>query len=102
MKQRIMFAVLLTTTLPLVFGEQHMLEYVLPRGGSRGTTVEVQLHGQYLADPKEILFYGPGIKAVNFVPGAKPAEDVKVHFEIAPDCPPGEHALRLRTAASLS
>ena len=51
-----------------------MLEYVLPRGGTLGTTVDVTLHGHYLQDPREIVFYDNGIKAVNVKPGAKPAE----------------------------
>src|SRR6266581_3876416 len=80
----------------------HMLEYVLPRGGTRGTTVEVTLHGQYLNEPREVFFYGSGIKASAIRPGAKPAEEVKVRFDIAPDCPLGEHVLRLRTATGLS
>jgi hypothetical protein len=99
MIRRILFAALLAAN---AYAEQHMLEYALPRGGTRGATVEVTLHGQYLTDPREVLFYRPGIKAVGFEPGAKPAEDVKVRFEIAPDCPVGEHVLRLRTATALS
>ncbi len=79
-----------------------MLQWVLPRGATRGTTVEVNLHGIYLSDAREVLFYGRGIKASTFTPGAKPDEDVKVRFEIAPDCPLGEHVLRLRTASGLS
>jgi hypothetical protein len=84
------------------FAEQRMLEYALPRGGTRGTTVEVTLHGQYLKDPREVLFYGRGIKAVGIQPGAKAESDVKARFEIAADCPVGEHVLRLRTATALS
>src|SRR6266404_2576339 len=82
--------------------EQNMIDYLTPRGGSRGSTIEVSIHGQQLSNPREALFYSPGIKAANFVPGAKPAEDIKVRFEIAPDCPLGEHALRIRTATALS
>src|SRR5260370_734445 len=82
--------------------ESNMPDYLAPRGGSRGSSVEVTFHGRELKDPREVLFYQPGIKAVGFTPGAKPAEEVKVRFEIAPDCPVGEHALRLRTTTSLS
>src|SRR5260370_5519306 len=100
MPRRILFAVLLASQ---AWAEpQHMLQWVLPRGGTRGTTVEVNLHGMYLSDPREVLCYGHGIKASAFTPGAKPDEDVKVRFEIAPDCPLGEHVLRLRTASGLS
>jgi hypothetical protein len=81
---------------------QYMLDYLLPRGGTRGTVVEVNLHGKYLADPKEVLFYGRGIKATNLIPGPKPDEEVKARFEIAADCPLGEHVLRIRTATGLS
>jgi hypothetical protein len=81
---------------------QHMLEYVLPRGGARGTTVEVRLHGQYLTDPREILFYSSGIKALGISSGAKPDQDITARFEIAPNSPLGEHVLRLRTATGLS
>src|SRR5580692_9889196 len=84
------------------YGEQNMVDYLAPRGGSRGTTVEVDLRGRELKDPREVLFYQPGIRASGFVPGAKPAEEVKVKFQIASDCPPGEHALRLRTATALT
>src|SRR5205085_7099875 len=86
----------------ITLAEQRMLEYALPRGGTRGTTVEVTLHGQYLKDPREVLFYGRGIKAVGIQPGAKPEADVKARFEIAADCPLGEHVLRLRTATALT
>jgi len=82
--------------------EQHMVEYLLPRGGSRGTSVDVVISGQYMQDPKEIVFYSPGIRATNIKPGAKPAEEVKARFEIAADCTPGEHILRLRTSTALS
>ena len=49
--------------------EQNMLDYLSPRGGSRGTTVEVTFHGRELKDPREVLFYQPGIKAIAFTAG---------------------------------
>ncbi len=79
-----------------------MIDYLLPRGGSRGATVEVEFRGTSLEDPKEVLFYQPGIKATNFVPLPKPTEGFKASFHIAPDCPLGEHVLRVRTATALS
>ena len=91
------------TLLPTLHAEpQHMLEYLLPRGGSRGATVEVTFHGRYLKDAKEILFYGAGIKALSLTPGAKPDEELKAKLQIANDCPVGEHVLRLRTATTLT
>ncbi len=79
-----------------------MLDYLTPRGGSRGATVEVEIHGRELKDTREVLFYQPGLKAVAITPGPKPAESVKVKIQIAPNCAVGEHALRVRTATSLS
>jgi hypothetical protein len=100
MPARILLAGLLAAT---AYGEQNMIEYLTPRGCGRGSTVEVDLHGRELKDPREVLFYQPGIKASGFTAvGAKPGEEVKIKFQIAPDCPPGEHALRLRTATALT
>ena len=64
--------------------------------------MSVEFHGAFLDNPKEVLFYEPGITASAFVPYAKPAEGFKVKFQIAPDCPLGEHVLRVRTANTLS
>src|SRR6266446_6384349 len=102
MLRRTVFVFVLFLTTQAWCEPQHMLEYLLPRGGARGATVEVHLHGQYLNDPREILFYSAGIKASMLTPGAKPAEEVGARFEIAADCPLGEHVLRLRTATGLS
>src|SRR5215469_10716667 len=81
---------------------QYMVDYLLPRGGARGTTVTVEFHGRSLENPQQILFYAPGITAAGFVPNAPPAAGFKVKFQIAPDCPVGEHVLRVRTSTALS
>jgi hypothetical protein len=99
MLTKFLFVALATAS---AYGEQNMIDYLAPRGGSRGTTVDVTFHGRELKDAREVLFYQPGIKAVAFTPGAKSAEEVKVKFEIAPNCAVGEHALRLRTNTALS
>jgi hypothetical protein len=78
------------------------VDYLLPRGGARGATVDVEFHGLSLENPKEIVFYEPGIKASGFVPYSKPGDGFKVKFYIAPDCPLGEHVLRVRTATALT
>src|SRR5260370_35977280 len=79
-----------------------MVDDVLARGSGRGATVEVEFHGASLENPKEIVFYEPGIQASGFVPYAKPGDGFKVKFQIATDCPLGEHVLRVRTATALS
>jgi hypothetical protein len=90
------------TAATLAADTQYMIDYVLPRGGARGSTVTAEFHGRSLENPKEILFYGPGITAAAFAPFAKPTDGFKVEFQIAPDCPLGEHVLRVRTATALS
>jgi hypothetical protein len=81
---------------------RYMVDYLLPRGGGRGATVEVTFHGTSLENPKEILFYQPGIQATDFVALPKPGEGFRVKFHIAPNCALGEHVLRVRTASALS
>ena len=90
------------------------IESLTPRGGQRGTTVEVLLEGMYLDDPREIIFYRPGIRAIDFevLPPHEPPiglhgggmirDRVRCKFVIAPDCPLGEHPLRLRTKNQLT
>ena len=94
---------LLVLAVPLLHADtQYMVDYLLPRGGARGATVLVEFHGRYLDNPKEILFYQPGITAAEFVSYPKPGDGFKVKFKIAPNCPLGEHVLRVRTATALS
>jgi hypothetical protein len=100
MQRSLILAALSVAT--LAADTQYMVDYVLPRGGSRGATVTAEFHGRSLENPKEILFYQPGITAATFTPFAKPTDGFKVKFQIAADCPLGEHVLRVRTATSLS
>jgi hypothetical protein len=73
---------------------------VTPAGGQRGTTAEVSLRGDRLADIAEIFFYSPGLTAEKLVPSGE--KQVKATIAIAPDCRVGEHALRVRTAGGVS
>jgi hypothetical protein len=106
---------LFTLALPLSAGAMlKHLERVTPRIGQRGTTVEITLQGAHLDDPKEILFDRPGIRAIDIQPmtplpasrglvhGGRIEQEVRCRFEIAPDCPPGEHRFRLRTGNQLT
>ncbi|MFG0255820.1 MAG: serine protease [Rhodopirellula sp. JB053] len=90
------------------------IETVRPRIAQRGTTVEVTIGGVSLSNPQEIIFYQPGIRATqlrtpeeqprrrSLMHGGVVKEAVVCQFEIAPDCPPGEHAFRLRTSTELT
>ena len=90
------------------------VQWIRPRVGQRGTTVEVVILGRALADPREIVFYKPGIRCVKVEPlprmqyprglahGERLEEQVRAVLEIDAECEPGEHPFRLRTASSLS
>jgi hypothetical protein len=90
------------------------LQWVRPRIGQRGTTVEVVLQGKFLAEPRELVFYKPGIRCetVELLPpleqprslahGGRLEDQVKAVLEIAPGCEPGEHPFRLLMANGLS
>lgn len=89
------------------------IEAVRPRIGQCGTNVEVSIQGVSLGNPREIIFFSPGIRAVNLQPatplprrsfahGGTIVEEVRCTFEIASDCPLGEHAFRLLTATELT
>ena len=73
---------------------------IAPAGGQRGTSVEVTLRGDRLADAQDVFFYTPGITLEKISDAQEKA--VKVVFLIAADCRLGEHALRIRTASGIS
>src|SRR4051794_7864939 len=76
------------------------LASVLPRGGQRGTEVELTFAGDRLADAKEILFYDPGISVIKL--DVVNPQQLKARITIAPTAPLGEHSLRVRSATGLS
>ncbi len=92
----------------------HHIEAVTPRAGQRGTTVEVILDGSHLKEPREIVFFRPGIKCIevkalpplprriSLAHGGYREDQVLCKFEISADCPLGLHPLKLRTATELT
>jgi len=76
------------------------LNSTTPSGGQRGTDLELRFNGQRLSDTKEIIFYYPGIEAVNMEEPR--SNSVKATIRIAKDCRLGEHLVRLRTATGVS
>ncbi len=76
------------------------LSSILPRGGQRGTEVELSFNGARLGDAKEILFYSPGFSLVEFkeIKG----NQARARVRIAADCLLGVHAMRIRTATGIS
>lgn len=107
---------------------QRHIEAVFPRAAQRGTTVELEIHGLFLEDPQEILFYRPGLRCTSIeraLPdlsqldekgklnpiekriggrafGGTVKQRVKAKVEIDADCPIGLHPLRIRTAKDIT
>lgn len=92
---------------------QRHLEEVLPRGGQRGTTVEVTIRGVALEDVREAIFYRGGIEGIEFsapkkissralMHGARIEQVVVCKFKISENAPLGVHPFRLRTARELT
>ncbi len=73
---------------------------LMPRGGQRGTEVELKVAGRNLADAKEVVLYGPGL-TIKELKDVK-ADSLTVRLAIAPDARLGEHSLRVRTETGLS
>ena len=77
------------------------VQWIRPRIGQRGTTVEVVIQGMFLSEPRELIFSKPGIRGLKVEPlpkmqypqglahGQRVEEQVKAVLEIAPDCEPG-------------
>ncbi len=73
---------------------------VLPRGGQRGTDVELRFLGTGLADAVDLVFHEPGITFKQIVSAAD--GEFKCIVTIAPDCVLGRQAIRVRTKSGIS
>lgn len=103
----------LVATQGQAIGPYH-IERTVPRVGQVGTTVEVTIQGAVIEQPSDIIFYRRGIRAVGFeklpnlqyriglAHGGFINEQIRCKFEIAPDCPLGEHPFRIRFRSELS
>lgn len=70
------------------------LDLVEPRGGQRGTDVELHFHGERLEGLTEAMFYEPGLSLAAIE--LKDPKHAVAKLTIAPDAALGEHSLRLR------
>ena len=72
----------------------------VPNGGQRGTEVKLTVSGTRLADFESLIFFSPGFtqKSVDKVEANK----VQLTIGIAPDVPPGNHLMRIRTKSGIS
>lgn len=71
-----------------------------PNGGQRGTEVKLTVTGTRLDDFEGLIFFSPGFtqKSVEKVEKNK----VDLTIAIAPDVPPGNHLMRIRTKTGIS
>ena len=77
-----------------------ILNLVDPRGGQRGTEMEIHFHGERLEETAEAIFYEPGL-SLSAIEIKDPKHAV-AKIKIAPDAPLGEHSLRLRSPGGLT
>ena len=87
-------------TLP-AFAAYPEFNAIQPRGGQRGTDMEVVFSGNRLQDVEEIVSYNPAmIKALEFK--AENPTTIKVKLHVEANCPLGEQLFRVRTKSGLS
>lgn len=82
------------------FAASPVLSNIIPRGGQRGTEVEVLFNGQRLDDAQQLMIYEPGIEVAEFA--VVNDKQVKAKLKIAADCVLGTKCIRVRTASGIS
>ncbi|WP_377163858.1 PPC domain-containing protein [Prosthecobacter fluviatilis] len=82
------------------FGAYPTFTTTVPNGGQRGTEVKLTVTGTQLADFESMIFFSPGFtqKSVEKIEPNK----VQLTIGIAPDVPPGNHLMRIRTKTGMS
>ncbi len=100
--------------------QRYQVEAVLPRVAQRGTLVDVVIYGVQLADPRELVFYRPGIRCTAVGPvteiigetgkavkyglahGGRMDEQIRCRLQIADNCPVGEHPFHVRRGSVIT
>ncbi len=77
-----------------------VLNLIEPRGGQRGTELEMHFYGERLDGLQELLAYEPGIEVRSIAVENDKHASAKIF--IKPDAPLGEHGLRVRTGGGIS
>ncbi|MDZ4287369.1 MAG: PPC domain-containing protein [Prosthecobacter sp.] len=85
---------------PLAQGAYPEFSGTKPNGGQRGTEWKLTVTGSRLADFESLIFFSPGfaMKSVDKVEANK----VDMTITVAPEVPPGNHLIRLRTKSGIS
>ena len=94
------FFLLVSYLLPLLHAHTPALNLIDPRGGQVGTDTVVNLYGDRLYEPQEIIFYQPGITVRQLEKVSD--KHLKAHLTIAPDAALGEHKMRLRCKGGIT
>jgi hypothetical protein len=83
-----------------VSGAEPRLDLILPRGGRQGTRQTLEFHGLRLADAVDVIFADEGFKLESL----RAVSDTLVRATLAidPQCPAGQHGLRLLTRSGVS
>ncbi|MBD3673078.1 MAG: PPC domain-containing protein [Planctomycetaceae bacterium] len=91
---------LLVFTSTLLEAADPRLSLIRPRGGQRGSEVELLFSGNRLEDAEQVFFYTPGFEQVSIEPVN--ANSFKAKIKIAPDTKLGEHVMAVRTKSGIS
>jgi len=76
------------------------LNLIEPRGGQRGTEIDMHFYGERLDGIQELLAYDPGIEVRSFA--VENPQHASAKIFIKPDAPLGEHGFRARTTGGVS
>lgn len=79
-----------------------VLTNLLPPAGQRGQTIDVTFYGSRLDDAASVLFHTRGITASEVAYDEKRKNRVHAKLTLAPDCPIGEHQVRLVTRSGVT
>ncbi len=85
---------------PAFAGFTPVLNLIEPRGGQRGTELEMHFYGERLDNLQEILTLSPGIEVGEIAVENDKHASAKIF--IRPDAPLGEHGIRVRTGGGIS
>jgi hypothetical protein len=94
------FAVLLLVVGGVVQAASPHVSQIDPPGVQRGVETEITISGERLKDARGLLFYSPGMEVLSLQ--ADDAGKVRARLRAAPDCPLGEHDVRLWTDSGIS
>ena len=89
-----LFTFVLLALANVVQSASPILSKIIPRGGQRGSTVEMVFTGQRLQDIHQVLFYTPGFQVEKVEGDEKNKNRAKATVKIGADCALGEHKVR--------